>query len=73
MESLAPSRLDGVRAEIKDLFGFEARFSHFAIPGLCARCADAIGSDQPVIAESRSGRTGGRARGDGPPDSDPLP
>jgi Fur family ferric uptake transcriptional regulator len=69
VESLASSRLDGVRAEIKQLFGFEARFSHFAIPGLCARCADAIESDEPTNGGSRSGRTGGRARAR----SDPLP
>ncbi len=32
-------RLAGVRAAIRDGFGFEADFGHFAILGLCADCA----------------------------------
>ena len=39
LESVEPSTLDGVRAEVRELSGFEARFSHFPIVGLCARCA----------------------------------
>ncbi|MGH2942499.1 MAG: hypothetical protein ACRDLN_06975 [Solirubrobacteraceae bacterium] len=35
LESVEPASLDGVR----ELSGFEARFSHFPIVGLCARCA----------------------------------
>jgi Fe2+ or Zn2+ uptake regulation protein len=31
--------LDEVRERIRDSFGFEARFSHFPIVGLCPRCA----------------------------------
>jgi hypothetical protein len=34
-----PAALDGVRDAVRDLSGFEARFSHFPIVGLCARCA----------------------------------
>jgi len=33
------ARLDEVRDIIRQTFGFEARFSHFPIAGLCARCA----------------------------------
>jgi Fur family ferric uptake transcriptional regulator len=32
-------QLDAVRAQIKQLFGHEARFTHFAIVGTCAQCA----------------------------------
>ena len=63
VESLAPSQLDDVRAHIKKAFGFEARFSHFAIPGLCARCVDAVRTEGDSDgAGSRSGMTGGRTR-----------
>jgi Fur family ferric uptake transcriptional regulator len=33
------SRLDPVRAQIRKTFGYEARFTHFPITGLCPRCA----------------------------------
>ena len=36
-----PHRLDGARAAIRDEFGYEARFTHFPIHGLCADCAAA--------------------------------
>jgi len=38
---LAPHELDDVRAEIHDRFGLTARFAHFPIVGLCARCSAA--------------------------------
>jgi Fe2+ or Zn2+ uptake regulation protein len=34
-----PQQMDPVRSLIEERFGFEARFSHFPILGLCARCA----------------------------------
>lgn len=37
--SLDPSELDPVRALLRDRFGYEARFSHFPILGLCPDCA----------------------------------
>ena len=39
LESVEPAALDGVRAAVRELSGFEARFSHFPIVGLCRRCA----------------------------------
>jgi Fur family ferric uptake transcriptional regulator len=41
LESVDPAALDGVRDAVRDLSGFEARFSHFPIVGLCPRCARA--------------------------------
>lgn len=37
--ALAPERLDGVRAAVRAACGYEARFSHFPIVGLCPGCA----------------------------------
>ena len=34
-----PSEMDDLRALIQERFGYEARFSHFPILGLCADCA----------------------------------
>ncbi len=34
-----PAELDPVRDRIRELHGLEARFTHFPIGGLCARCA----------------------------------
>ena len=35
------AELDAVRDEVRERFGFEARFSHFPLCGLCAACAAA--------------------------------
>jgi Fur family ferric uptake transcriptional regulator len=40
LQSVEPAALDGVRAQVRELSGFEARFSHFPIVGLCPRCAE---------------------------------
>jgi Fur family ferric uptake transcriptional regulator len=37
--SVDAARLDPLRERIKEEFGYEARFSHFPIIGLCASCA----------------------------------
>lgn len=37
--SVEPARLDAVRDEIRKRFGYEARFTHFPITGLCPDCA----------------------------------
>jgi Fur family ferric uptake transcriptional regulator len=39
LESVEPAKLEGVRDAVRELSGFEARFSHFPIVGLCAHCA----------------------------------
>ncbi|MBI2683872.1 MAG: transcriptional repressor [Actinobacteria bacterium] len=39
LESLDPEALDPAREAIRALAGYEARFSHFPIVGLCPRCA----------------------------------
>jgi Fur family ferric uptake transcriptional regulator len=38
-EAVAPEELDEVRAVVRRRFGFEARFAHFPIVGLCRDCA----------------------------------
>ncbi len=37
--SLDPAELDPLRREILERFGYQARFTHFPILGLCAQCA----------------------------------
>lgn len=37
---LGPEELDSVRAQIRARFAHYARFTHFAIVGLCERCAE---------------------------------
>ena len=39
------AELDGVRDEVRERFGFEARFSHFPLCGMCAECAAAKEDD----------------------------
>jgi Fur family ferric uptake transcriptional regulator len=39
--SVEPAKLDPVRRAIRRKFGYEARFSHFPILGLCRSCAQA--------------------------------
>jgi Fur family ferric uptake transcriptional regulator len=39
VRTLTPDQLDPVRDQIKELFGYEARFTHFAVVGLCPACA----------------------------------
>jgi Fur family ferric uptake transcriptional regulator len=40
VRALSPEQLDPIRASVKELFGYEARFTHFAIVGLCPSCAE---------------------------------
>lgn len=37
--TVEPERLDAVRAQVRRDFGYEARFTHFPIAGLCPDCA----------------------------------
>jgi Fur family ferric uptake transcriptional regulator len=39
--AVRPELLDPVRNHIRSRFGYEVRFTHFALMGLCARCAPA--------------------------------
>jgi Fur family ferric uptake transcriptional regulator len=39
VRTVSPDQLDPVHDQIKKLFGYEARFTHFAIVGLCPACA----------------------------------
>lgn len=41
VKALAPQELDPIRRRIRDRHGYEARFSHFPIVGLCEGCARA--------------------------------
>ena len=41
VQALEPERLDPVRDRIRHEFGYEARFTHFAIVGTCPRCTEA--------------------------------
>jgi Fur family ferric uptake transcriptional regulator len=51
--AVTPDRLDRVRAVVKTEFGFDARFTHFAIVGTCEMCATTVGhsagSDEPAL------------------------
>lgn len=42
--TLTPDQLEPIRAQIKERFGYQARFTHFAIVGLCPACAGQPGS-----------------------------
>ena len=37
--AVEPAELDGVRELVRERFGYEARFTHFPIAGLCPDCA----------------------------------
>jgi Fur family ferric uptake transcriptional regulator len=59
--TVAPSRLDTIRARIRDEFGYTARFTHFAIVGLCHDCATeprAAAGESPADRASASPATG---------------
>jgi Fur family ferric uptake transcriptional regulator len=39
VRSVTPAQLDPIRAQLEDLFGYQTRFTHFPLVGLCERCA----------------------------------
>ncbi len=41
LTAVDPAQLDEVRARVREAFGYEARFTHFPIHGLCASCSAA--------------------------------
>jgi len=46
VQAVDSAKLDPVRGEIRNRFDFDARFTHFAIGGLCGRCL-ASGAGSP--------------------------
>lgn len=44
--SVAPTTLEGVRDAVRAAVGYEARFSHFPLVGLCPDCAGAVGDQR---------------------------
>ena len=50
--AVAPEQLDPVRQKIKEQSGYEARFTHFAIVGLCEQCASQAAGDDHVADAS---------------------
>lgn len=43
VEALDPRQLDAVRAGIREQFGYEARFTHFPVVGVCRGCREDTG------------------------------
>lgn len=54
IEAVDPASLDGVRDAVRDLSGFEARFSHFPIIGLCPSC---LREREPARARQAAARS----------------
>jgi Fur family transcriptional regulator, ferric uptake regulator len=65
---VAPRALDPVRRRLRDRFGYEISFAHFALVGLCASCAQGGGADEPAAvapaerAAHQHGHDGAAAR-----------
>jgi hypothetical protein len=57
VRELPAKELDPVRKRIKERYGYQARFSHFAIVGTCAACS----AQQPSKAVSQRSMRAGRA------------
>lgn len=43
-----PQQLDPLRELVRETFGFEVRFTHFPIVGLCPRCAAQVSDGRPA-------------------------
>jgi hypothetical protein len=43
-----PGQLAGVRADLLDRLGFEPRFDHFPLIGVCSRCCSGEARDAPL-------------------------
>ena len=41
VKAVAPDELDGVREQLRDRFGWQARFTHDPVVGLCRDCQEA--------------------------------
>lgn len=64
------ARLDAVRSQIREAFGYEARFSHFPIVGLCARCAASEDATPASARPTDNSRRGGDVTHDEHPHED---
>jgi Fur family ferric uptake transcriptional regulator len=40
--AVSPEELEPIRREIRERFGYEARFTHFPITGVCASCSSEV-------------------------------
>ena len=57
--TLTPDQLDPIRAQIRELHGYQARFTHFAIIGLCPSCATKTATaNQPATTPNGQSLTG---------------
>jgi Fur family transcriptional regulator, ferric uptake regulator len=61
VRSASPEELDPVREQVRERFGYEARFTHFAIVGTCPACC----TKHPRRVVSRHVTKGDRAPTDG--------
>jgi Fur family ferric uptake transcriptional regulator len=50
VRTATPDELDPVRDQLRDLFGYQVRFTHFAIVGLCPACVRESASGPPAGA-----------------------
>ncbi|MEA2299459.1 MAG: hypothetical protein QOF77_2395 [Solirubrobacteraceae bacterium] len=64
VEAVGPERLDPVREELRRTFGYEVRFTHFPIVGLCPSCA-AKGPPEGEEASAGEPSTSGSGTGTG--------
>ncbi len=62
--AVTPDQLDPVRESIKKRFGYEARFTHFAIVGLCEQCAAQAPTSSGSDHKSASGASVLHSHGD---------
>jgi Fur family ferric uptake transcriptional regulator len=53
--TVEPGDLDSIRRTIRRRFGYEARFTHFPILGLCQSCAQEIDADEAQGPRKRAG------------------
>jgi Fur family ferric uptake transcriptional regulator len=64
VEAVGLERLDPVREELRRSFGYEVRFTHFPIVGLCPACA-AKGPVEGEVEDEDGAATASRALGSG--------
>jgi Fur family transcriptional regulator, ferric uptake regulator len=68
--TVSPDGLDAVRLQIKRQFGYTARFTHFAIVGVCEACATDARSDPRRADDHAPAATTARTRHQNPSDHD---